>query len=78
MGQFPLSPPTTRSDRKRYGMTMLIATHEGGFGREFADEVCFRQAGRIVERGSPARIFSQPAHPSARRFLKPLIEGARG
>jgi ABC-type dipeptide/oligopeptide/nickel transport system ATPase component len=59
-------------------MAMLIATHELGLVASSPTRVCFRQAGRIVERGCPARIVSQPAHPSARRFLKPLIEGSRG
>ena len=44
-------------------MTMLIATHEMGFAREVADEVCFLQDGRIVERGAPEQIFSAPTEP---------------
>ena len=59
------------------GMTMLIATHEMGFAREFADEVCFLDDGRIVERGAPEQIFSEPEHPSTRRFLARLLAGAR-
>ena len=59
------------------GMTMLIATHEMGFAREFADEVCHLESGRIIERGPPEQIFSDPAHPSTRRFLTRLIDGAR-
>jgi len=57
------------------GMTMLIATHEMGFAREFADEVCHLDDGRIVERGAPEKIFSDPEHPSTRRFLARLIGG---
>jgi polar amino acid transport system ATP-binding protein len=59
------------------GMTMLIATHEMGFAREFADAVCFLEAGRIVERGPPAQIFSEPTQASTRRFLARLLEGTR-
>ena len=59
------------------GMTMLIATHEMGFAREVADEVCFLDAGRIVERGAPAQIFSEPENPATRRFLTRLLAGAR-
>ena len=33
-------------DLKAEGMTMLIATHEMGFAREVADEVCFLHEGR--------------------------------
>src|SRR5579862_6856820 len=35
---------------KAEGMTMLIATHEMGFARDVADQVCFLEGGRIVER----------------------------
>jgi polar amino acid transport system ATP-binding protein len=62
---------------KRDGMTMLIATHEMTFAREFADEVCYLEGGLIVERGTPEQIFSSPEHPSTRRFLARLLEGAR-
>ena len=54
---------------KGEGMTMLIATHEMGFARDVADEVCFLHEGRILERGLPAAIFSAPEHPETRRFL---------
>ena len=45
---------------KQEGMTMLIATHEMGFAREVADEVCYLQDGQIIERGSPEQIFVSP------------------
>ena len=49
---------------------MVIATHEMGFAREVADEVCFLQDGRIVERGRPSRS-------SARRSRRdPALPGA--
>jgi polar amino acid transport system ATP-binding protein len=62
---------------KEDGMTMLIATHEMGFAREFADEVCHLDGGQIVERGAPGQIFSEPAHPSTRGFLAHILEGQR-
>ncbi|MGH2945415.1 MAG: amino acid ABC transporter ATP-binding protein [Solirubrobacteraceae bacterium] len=61
-------------DLKADGMTMLIATHEMGFARDFADEVCFLHEGRLLERGAPDRIFSEPEHPETRRFLRRLLE----
>ncbi len=54
---------------KADGMTMLIATHEMGFARDVADEVCFLHQGRILERGAPASIFTAPEQPETRRFL---------
>ena len=65
------------AELKRDGMTMLIATHEMGFAREFADEVCHLDGGQIVERGAPEQIFSEPAHPSTRRFLARVLQGQR-
>ena len=62
---------------KGEGMTMLIATHEMGFAREVADEICFLHDGRIVERGDPERLLSQPAEPETQRFLRRLLEAGR-
>jgi polar amino acid transport system ATP-binding protein len=39
--------------------------------------VCYLEGGLIVERGTPEQIFSAPEHPSTRRFLARLLEGAR-
>ena len=60
-------------DLKRDGMTMIIATHEMGFARDVADEVCFLHEGRILERGAPERIFSAPERPETQRFLRRLL-----
>src|SRR5262249_37153440 len=59
---------------KQEGMTMIIATHEMGFARDIADEVCFLHEGLIAERGDPERIFSSPARPETQRFLRRLLE----
>jgi polar amino acid transport system ATP-binding protein len=61
-------------DLKADGMTMIIATHEMGFARDVADEVCFLHEGRILERGAPERIFSAPELPETHRFLRRLLE----
>jgi polar amino acid transport system ATP-binding protein len=62
---------------KQEGMTMLIATHEMGFAREVADEVCFLHDGRIVERGAPEAIFNAPEAPETQRFLRRMLEARR-
>jgi polar amino acid transport system ATP-binding protein len=61
-------------DLKADGMTMIIATHEMRFARDVADEVCFLHEGRILERGAPERIFSDPEQPETQRFLRRLLE----
>jgi polar amino acid transport system ATP-binding protein len=59
------------------GMTMLIATHEMHFARDIADRVCFLDAGRILEEGSPAEIFTAPHEPRTRQFLERVIAAGR-
>jgi polar amino acid transport system ATP-binding protein len=59
------------------GMTMLIATHEMGFARDIANQVCFLDEGVILEQGPPAQIFSNPAEPRTRQFLDRIIEAGR-
>lgn len=55
------------------GTTMLIATHEMGFAREVADRVVFMDEGRVVEVGSPERIFDAPEHERTRAFIRKII-----
>ena len=62
---------------KEEGMTMLIATHEMGFARDVADEVCFLHDGRILERGEPGRVLSDPQRPETQRFLHRLLSAGR-
>jgi polar amino acid transport system ATP-binding protein len=58
---------------KEQGMTMMIATHEMSFAREIADQVCYLQDGRIVERGPPEQMFTTPREQDTQRFLARLI-----
>ena len=51
------------------GMTMLIATHEMSFARDVAHEVAYLDQGVLVEKGTPAEIFSSPREESTRNFL---------
>jgi polar amino acid transport system ATP-binding protein len=59
------------------GMTMLIATHEMSFAREIADQVCFIDAGLILEQGPPNKIFTAPSEPRTQQFLQRIIEAGR-
>ncbi|WP_027007340.1 amino acid ABC transporter ATP-binding protein [Conexibacter woesei] len=65
------------AELKGEGMTMLIATHEMGFAREVADEVCFLHEGAIVERGSADHMFAAPEHPETQKFLRRLLDAGR-
>ncbi|MEU0551811.1 amino acid ABC transporter ATP-binding protein [Micromonospora sp. NPDC005979] len=64
-------------DLKADGMTMVLATHEMGFAREVADEVCFLDAGRVVESGPPDQVLGEPTQPRTRQFLRRIIEAGR-
>jgi len=59
------------------GMTMVIATHEMGFARGIANEVCFLDEGVILEQGPPERIFTEPSEPRTRQFLDRIIRAGR-
>jgi polar amino acid transport system ATP-binding protein len=59
------------------GLTMLLATHEMGFAREVASQVCFLHEGRILERGTPAQIFEDPQEDRTRQFLGRVLAAGR-
>jgi len=61
------------ADLGRRGMTMVIVTHEMGFARKVADQVVFMDEGRVVEVGSPAKIFDDPQSPRLKRFLAEVL-----
>jgi polar amino acid transport system ATP-binding protein len=59
------------------GMTLLLATHEMGFARQVATQVCYLHNGRIVEQGPPEQIFTDPTQPETRVFLKRVLASGR-
>ncbi|MEE1801002.1 amino acid ABC transporter ATP-binding protein [Streptomyces sp. NPDC101062] len=64
-------------DLKGEGMTMVLATHEMGFAREVADQVCFLDGGVVLERGTPQEVFGAPEQDRTRRFLRRIVEAGR-
>jgi len=54
------------------GMTMLVVTHELGFARRVAHQVCVMDGGIVVEEAPPAEFFAAPKHERSRRFLEAL------
>ncbi len=59
------------------GMTMLIATHEMGFARDVAHRVCFLDAGRILETGTPEQLFGAPREERTKQFLQRIVAAGR-
>jgi polar amino acid transport system ATP-binding protein len=62
---------------KSDGMTMVLATHEMGFATQVADEVCFLESGKIVERGSAQEVLHKPQNPKTQEFLKRVHQAGR-
>jgi polar amino acid transport system ATP-binding protein len=58
---------------KAGGMTMIMATHEMQFCREIADQVCFLDAGRVLERGTPDQVFGHPTQARTQEFLRRVV-----
>ena len=59
------------------GLTMLLATHEMGFAKEVASQVCFLDAGSILERGSAQQIFEDPQEERTQQFLSRVVKSGR-
>ncbi|HEV2798207.1 MAG TPA: amino acid ABC transporter ATP-binding protein [Nocardioides sp.] len=57
------------TELKGEGVTMLLNTHEMGFARDVADQVCFLHDGRIHEQGSPEQVIGDPQEERTRAFL---------
>ncbi|MFK0383471.1 amino acid ABC transporter permease/ATP-binding protein [Agrobacterium sp. NPDC090273] len=57
----------------RSGATLVIVTHEIGFAREVSDQVVFMEQGRILETGTPDKVFSRPDHPRTAAFLAKVL-----
>jgi microcin C transport system ATP-binding protein len=52
-----------------HGLGLLLITHDLGVVRQHADRIAVMKAGRIVETGTVAEIFSRPSHPYTRMLL---------
>jgi polar amino acid transport system ATP-binding protein len=68
---------STVRDLKIEGMTMVLATHEMGFAKQVADEVCFLHHGKILEWGTPTQILEAPQQRETKEFLKRVHEAGR-
>src|SRR5579863_164311 len=60
----------------RFGMAMLLITHDITIVRKMADRVLVMTEGLIVERGATAEIFDRPQHPYTRKLLAAEPKGA--
>ena len=51
------------------GMSMIVVTHEMGFAREAAHRISFLEKGKFIETDSPDVFFTNPSHPSVKKFI---------
>jgi oligopeptide/dipeptide ABC transporter ATP-binding protein len=58
--------------QQRFGMAVLLITHDLGVVAERADHVAVMYAGKIVESAKPEIIFSRPKHPYTEGLLASL------
>lgn len=68
---------STVRDLKSEGMTMVLATHEMGFAKQVANEVCYLHAGKILEWGSPEQLLENPTQPQTREFIRRVHDAGR-
>ena len=61
--------------QRRFGMALLLITHDLGIVRKMADRVCVMTGGEIVEQGATERIFQAPQHGYTRRLLESEPKG---
>ena len=58
-----------QSLQARFGMALLLITHDLGVVRKMADRVCVMNKGEIVEEGATDGVFDAPQHPYTQRLL---------
>ncbi|THG66650.1 ATP-binding cassette domain-containing protein [Klebsiella variicola] len=55
---------------RRYGITIVLITHEMSVIQKICHKVAVMQAGRIVEQGTVFDLFAQPQHPVTASFVQ--------
>jgi peptide/nickel transport system ATP-binding protein len=66
--------------RRELGLALILISHDHAVLAETCDRLAVMYAGRIVESGPAADVFSAPQHPYTKRLLDslPSIGGRRG
>lgn len=54
-------------------ITMLCVTHEMNFARDISDQVLMFDSGRVIESGTPEKIFNDPENDRTREFLSAVL-----
>ena len=59
---------------KESNITMVVVTHEMGFAKQVADRVIFMEDGRVVEEGTPEKMFEHPESDRVKQFLGKILK----
>jgi peptide/nickel transport system ATP-binding protein len=62
--------------QKKYGMAVILITHDLTIVRQFSDYVYVMQNGRVQEHNSTEAIFTEPRHPYTKHLLASEPKGA--
>ncbi|MEV8430351.1 ectoine/hydroxyectoine ABC transporter ATP-binding protein EhuA [Streptomyces chartreusis] len=54
-------------------ITVLCVTHEMNFARDISDQVLMFDSGRVIESGTPEKIFNDPENDRTREFLSAVL-----
>ena len=55
--------------QQKYGMAVVLITHDLNLVKQFADRVAVMENGCIVEQGKVADVFHQPQHPYTQKLM---------
>lgn len=56
--------------KRKTATTMIIVTHEMEFAKNVSDKVIFMSGGKVVESGSPEKVFLNPENDLTKQFLQ--------
>ncbi|SDC11986.1 D-methionine transport system ATP-binding protein [Pelagirhabdus alkalitolerans] len=75
-----LDPQTTQSIlsllqrvNKKYGITIMIITHEMSVIQKICNKVAVMEEGRVIEEGSVLDVFGHPEHETSHKFVQTVM-----
>ncbi len=63
--------------RSKFGLSILLITHDMGVAAEICDRIYVMYAGKIVEEGDVYQIFKAPRHPYTKALMNSLLRPDR-
>src|SRR5262249_9753078 len=63
--------------RSKFGLSILLITHDMGVAAEICDRIYVMYAGKIVEEASVFQIFKSPKHPYTKALMNSLLRADR-